>query len=159
MSNPVVAALAGNFDRAHDLIMHFIDICPDALWAQSSGGWPVWQHVVHHYGCIDHFVLQEGETPVPGICSKDVVMFKTVPQEPLSKAEVKAYALAQKAQADAYVARLTDTTLAECNEGLSARKNERMDHATTLTRLSGHGFYHLAPCDGILRQNGLPGIY
>ena len=159
MSNPILAALVENFDRVHNLTLHFIDTCPDALWGQKSCGWPVWQHIAHTYGCIDHFVLQEGDTPTPALCSRDVIMFNTTPQEPLSKSEIKVYALAKKAQADAYIARLSDAALPKRNQGLSTRKNEDISHAGTLSRLSGHGFYHLAPCDGILRQNGLPGIY
>jgi len=160
MSRQIIAELAANFERAHGFYLQFIDQCPDELWTKKFGAWPLWQHIAHVYGCIDYFVLQEGEQPAPYPCGVDnplVFEFKT--GETVDKNAMRAYALTMKAKADAYINGLTDAMLGENNAGFTVRKNEARTHALTMSVLASHAYYHFGTLDTALREYGYKGLY
>jgi hypothetical protein len=160
MSRQLVAELAANFERAHGFYLQFIDQCPDALWAKKFGAWPLWQHIVHVYGCIDHFVLQEGQQPTPCPCKVDnILAFEFHAGEMVDKNATRAYVLTMKAKADAYINSLADAMLGEKNAGFTARKQEDRTHALTMSVLAGHAYYHFGTLDTALREHGCKGIY
>lgn len=45
MSRDIVAALEEPYQRSWALLAQFMDICPENIWAETNGGWPVWQQV------------------------------------------------------------------------------------------------------------------
>jgi hypothetical protein len=160
MSRHIVAELAANFERAHGFYLQFIAECPDELWTKRFGAWPLWQHVVHVYGCIDYFVLQEGQQPISCPCKVgNILIFEFHADEAVDKTAVHAYVLAMKARADTYINSLTDAALGEKNAGFSARKNEDRTHALTMSVLAGHAYYHFGTLDTALREYGYKGIY
>ena len=160
MSRRVVAEFAANFERAHGFYLQFIDQCPDALWTKKFGAWPLWEHIVHVYGCVDYFVLQEGQEPTPYPCGVDnLLIFAFKAGEAVDKSAMRAYVQTMKAKADAYINGLTDAMLGENNAGFSARKNEVRTHALTMSVLASHAYYHFGTLDTALREHGYPGIY
>ena len=160
MSRQIVTELAANFERAHGFYLQFIDQCPDGLWAKKFGAWPLWQHIVHVYGCIDYFVLQDGQQPTPYPCKVgNISAFEFHAGETVDKSAMRAYVLTMKAKADAYINSLTDAALDKKNAGFSARKNEDRTHALTLSVLAGHAYYHFGTLDTALREHGYKGIY
>jgi hypothetical protein len=160
MSRKIVAELAANFERAHGFYLQFLDQCPEELWTKKFGAWPLWQHVVHVYGCIDHFVLQEGGQPTPYPCGvDDLLAFKFKAGSQVDKSAMRAYVLTMKAKADAYINGLADAMLGGINAGFTARKNDPRTHAMTLSVLAGHAYYHFGTLDTALREHGYPGIY
>ena len=160
MSRHLVDELAANFERVHGFYLQFIARCPDELWAKKFGAWPLWQHIVHVYGCIEYFVLQDGQQPAPRPCKAgNLLTFEFPAGETVDKTAMHAYVLAMKARADAYVAGLDDAALGETNAGYSARKNEGRTHALTMSVLAGHAYFHFGVLDAALREHGFPGIY
>ena len=160
MSRHLVAELAANFERAHSFYLQFIDQCPDELWTKKFGAWPLWQHIVHVYGCIDYFVLQEGQQQTPYPCEIDnILIFAFKADEAVDKSAMRDYALSMKAKADAYINGLSDAALGDINAGFSARKKEARTHALTMSVLASHAYYHFGTLDTALREHGYQGIY
>ena len=160
MSRRIVAELAANFERAHGFYLQFIAQCPDELWAKKFGAWPPWQHIVHVYGCIDYYVLQDGQEPSPYPCKAgNILTFDFPAGETVDKSAAQAYALTMKAKADAYINSLSDADLGEKNAGFTARKKEERTHALTMSVMASHAYYHFGTLDTALREHGFKGIY
>ena len=160
MSGRIVAELASNFERAHGFYLQFLDECPDGLWTKKFGAWPLWQHIVHVYGCIDLFVLQDGQEATPPPCAaENILIFAFKAGETVEKSAMRAYVLTMKAKADAYIAGVSDAMLGENNAGFSARKKEARTHALTLSVLASHAYYHFGTLDTALREHGCKGIF
>jgi len=171
MSKHIVSQLAANFLRTHGFYQQFIDQCPEALWTKKCGSGPAWQHIVHVYGCIDHFVRQEGQTPIPWPCqATSILTFAFDADAMVDKAAMRAYIQTMKAKANAYINSLTDAALGETNAGYTSRKihnmgaaepgkKEECSHALTLSVLATHAFYHFGILDAALRDSGYKGIY
>ena len=163
MSRRIVTELAANFTRIHGFYLQFIDECPEALWTKKSGGWPLWQHIVHVYGAIDHLVRKEGQPPAPYPCKViDLIALEFAEGAMVDKVTCRAYMLTMKAVGDAYIDALTDDLLSEKNAGYSARRKigtGDCSHALTLSMLAAHGYYHFSILDAALREHGCKGIY
>ena len=180
MSKRIVSQLAANFARTHHLYLQFVDQCPDELWVKRFGPWPLWQHIVHVYGSIDHLVLQEGQEPTPYPCRADnILAFAFDADAMMDKTAMRVYMQIMKAKADAYIDGLTDAALGETHAGYSSRKIHSMNaaapggtpaghsappkedcsHALALSMLAAHPFYHFGILDTALRDHGCKGIY
>jgi hypothetical protein len=160
MSRQIVADLAANFERVHGFYLQFLDECPDVLWTKKFGAWPLWQYIVHAYGCIDYFVLQEGQEATPYPCAaENILIFAFKAGETVEKSAMRAYVLTMKAKADAYIAGLDDAMLGLSNAGFTARKKETRTHALTMSVLASHAYYHFGTLDTALREHGYKGIH
>ena len=159
MSNPQIAALTMPFERAHTLLLQFVDVCPDELWKTTFGGWPTWQQVAHTFGAYDYFTQQEGDAPFTPLCTREIAGLTVQGTEVISKQAVKDFAAQAKTRVDAYLARLTEKDLTARNDGFSTRKGADLTHAFTIGMLASHIFYHLGTCDAGLRERGLPGVF
>ena len=160
MSGQIVRELATNFERAHGFYLQFLDQCPHGLWVKKFGAWPIWQHIVHVYGCIDYFVLQEGQQHTPYPCNaNNVLTFEFPTDATVNNSAMRAYVLTMKTKADAYISSLTDAALGETNAGFTARKKEARTHALTMSMLAVHAYYHFGTLDTALREHGYKGIY
>lgn len=158
MSNNIVLAAQVPFQHAYSLLSAFVDQCPDHIWVEKKGGWPIWQQVTHALSALSFFANVPGDAPVPP-CPIEVLRLTTQGTQPLDKATVRDYAAACKARADAYIANLSDEALAAENTPLSARIGFSVSHAATLGMLASHTLYHLGSCDAALRDHGLPGAF
>ena len=160
MSRQIVAKLAANFRRIHGFYLQFINQCPDELWTKKFGAWPLWQHIVHVYGCIDYFVLQEDQQPTPYPCGVDnILVFAFKAGAAVDKSAMRAYMLIMKAKADAYINSLSDAALGESNMGFSTREKGDRSHALTMSTLASHAYYHFGTLETALREHGYKGIY
>lgn len=159
MSNSIVTAAQGPFQNAYGLLTKYIDACPDEIWKEKSGGWPVWQQVVHDLSAICFLTDTHEDAPISLPCDPEAARLLIQGTTPATKADVKAYAEQCKARADAYIARLTDADLAALNEPLSARIGFPVPHAATLGMLASHTMYHLGSCDAALRNHGISGVF
>lgn len=160
MSKEIVQSQQGSFDFTLSLVDQFLDICPENIWVETFGGWPVWQQLYHALSAIDFFVMGDTEAPTPGLFEDPTVAhFNPAPGTPPTRMEMKEYAATMKKKADAYFARIKDSDLAKKNLGLSVRTNMEWDNARTVIMLSGHILYHLGSCDAALRQHGLKGVF
>ena len=159
MSNTIVLASQGLFQKSFELLTAFIEQCPEELWQAKKGGWPLWQQVAHSMSALCFFVDGPEDAPITSPCPPEELRLTKVGTTPVPKAAVLEYARLCKARADAYIAGLTDAQLTEINRPLSARLSVDTTHAGTLCSLGAHTFYHLGGCDAILRESGHPGIF
>ena len=73
MSRTLTTAAAVPFAHAWSLLEAYVDACPEAIWEEKNGGWPVWQQMLHAVTVLDFFTC--GEQPLlPAPAPQDVLM-------------------------------------------------------------------------------------
>jgi len=164
MSQAILDGQRAAFEHAYGLVTQFIQVCPEDVWAEKFGGWPVWQQVYHALGSCQFWTLQDGEMPEQGLYPPEVNKLQSTPDVAPAKKDVLEYAARMKAKADAYLDALRDTDLPGLNQGLADRMKalgvpREFSHSQTLVMLSGHLLYHLGACDAALRERGLKGVF
>jgi hypothetical protein len=163
MSQSIISGQRASFEHAFGLMIRFIEVCPEDIWAKTFGGWPVWQQVYHALGSCQ-MGLRDGETPEQGLYPPEVGMLDSTPDKPPIKNDVLEYAARLKARAGAYLTALQDVDLPGINQRLTDRMKAKgiqheFSHSQTLVLLSGHLLYHLGACDAALRERGLKGVF
>ncbi len=160
MSRAIVAELEKPYQRTWGLLCQFMDVCPDEIWAETNGGWPVWQQVAHTVAVLNFFILEnDDDTIVPAPTEFGVLMLKEQGQQVVSKEALKAYGATVKAAVDARVARLTDADLTRIQERVSKKIGRELSYGAVMVMLASHTMYHLGSCDAALRDHGLPGVF
>ena len=160
MSRAIVAELENPYQRAWSLMCQFMDVCPDEIWAETNGGWPVWQQVAHTVAVLNFFILEnDDDTFVPAPAEFGVLMLKEQGQQVVSKEAMKAYGAAVKAAVDARVAKLTDADLTRVQERVSKKIGRELTYGAVMVMLASHTTYHLGSCDAALRDHGLLGVF
>jgi hypothetical protein len=159
MSREIVQAAQGSFERAYSLLTEYMDVCPDDVWAEKNGGWPVWQQIAHALWVLDFFVCGDGEAMLPAPFGVDVARFKAQGDTVVGKAAIKEYATAVKSRVDGWLARLTDDGLGGTNAVLSKKMGRDLSYMATVVMLASHSSYHLGSCDAALRDHGLAGVF
>ena len=160
MSRAIVAELENPYQRAWSLMCQFMDVCPDEIWAETNGGWPVWQQVAHTVAVLNFFILEnDDDTFVPAPAELGVLMLKEQGQQVVSKEAMQAYGATVKAAVDARVARLTDADLTRIQERVSKKIGRELTYGAIMVMLASHTTYHLGSCDAALRDHGLPGVF
>lgn len=160
MSRAIVAELESPYQRSWGLMCQFMDVCPDEIWAETNGGWPVWQQVAHTVAVLNFFILEnDDDTIVPAPTEFGVLMLKEQGQQVVSKEAMKTYGAAVKAAVDARVAKLTDADLTRVQERVSKKIGRELTYGAVMVMLASHTNYHLGSCDAALRDHGLPGVF
>ncbi|MDR2368210.1 MAG: DinB family protein [Deltaproteobacteria bacterium] len=157
MTRSTVETLATACADSASLIFKLIDECPDNLWSEKAGNWPIWQHVAHSASATDFF-LPGDSVPLPQGLTPDVAGLKVVGTEPVAKAALKDYYKGAQAKIDAFLAGLSDDDLPKENQKLKGI-GLNWTIAKTVTLLCGHPLYHLGNADAVLRSHGHKGIF
>ena len=158
MSRTIVMATQMPFQSAFALLERFIDICPEDIWQEKNGGWPVWQQVYHALTVMDFFVGDVG-TPSQWPFDEATGQLACVSEQNLSKADASRLAAEAKARVEVYLAARTDEELAQPEPRLTAIFGADMPHAAIIGMLASHTLYHVGSCDAALRDHGLPGVF
>lgn len=158
MSRNIVMAVQAPFQNAFGLLERYIDVCPEEIWKEKNGGWPVWQQIYHALTAIDFFVGQVG-TPSEWPFDQATGSLGTVSEQHLSRGEAKKLAAEAKARADLYLSGLNDANLAEREPRLSAVFGSDVFHGAIVGMLASHTLYHVGSCDAALRDHGLKGVF
>ena len=159
MKRDITQSLESNMLHAFGLMDRFVEVCPDDVWVENFGGWPVWQQVYHAFAAMGFFLRAADapeETPPFGAVESSL---RVVASGVAGKAELKEYIARAKEAAGAYASALDDAALDRPNEGFSARMNRTTTHAGVLSLIAAHTMYHLGACDAALRQRGLAGVF
>jgi len=159
MSQDIVKALRGPVETSFTLLGTFIDACPDDLWGEKKGGWPVWQQIYHAIGAVYFFIEMPGEAAPPSLASHGVGALSEVATEVVGKAEIREALDAAQVLVNKFLAGLDDGDLVKRNEPLFAKAKFEMSLAGTISMVSAHTLYHLGSCDAALRERGLPGVF
>jgi hypothetical protein len=157
MSRAIVEALEASFASTAKLVAKLAEICPDSLWQEKAGLWPIWQHVTHCGSAISFFTPGD-PVALPKEISPDVANLKVVGEGLVEKQVVLGYFNANKALAEAFMAGLADSDLTKNNAKVKPFGLE-WTIAQTLVLFSSHINYHLGHADAVLRANGLEGAF
>ena len=159
MSQAIVNSLKPQVEHAFGLLGKFIDVCPDDIWAEKSGGWPISQQIYHAVAAVDLFVAAPGEAASELLADLEVVQLTKTADQVVPREKVKAAGLKAKATVDKYLAALQDEDLPQRNETPFKKINFEMTHAGTIVLLASHTLYHLGAGDAALRNHGLKGVF
>lgn len=158
MSRDIVLAAQGPFLHAWGLLATYIETCPENVWKEKNGGWPVWQQIAHAVMSLDFFV-RGTEDFLPAPCDVDTGMLEVQGSSVVSRQAMQAYAAAVKERVDAWLAGLTDADLTRLDPVLTQTLGWDVPYAAVLGMLASHTGYHLGSCDAALRDHGLPGVF
>ena len=137
--------------------MQLIEECPEELWGEKAGSWPIWQHVVHAASGVTLFCPGEKIAPPEGL--KGEILGLREPGEGVcARKAALDYFKAARGVAEAYLGSLADVDLAGENGHLKAVGLE-WSIAKSLVMLSSHTLYHLWNADAVLRSHGHKGIF
>ncbi|MDR1045616.1 MAG: DinB family protein [Candidatus Adiutrix sp.] len=159
MSQAIVNTFAGRLKETFDLLAKFIETCPDDIWAEKFGGWPVWQEIYHAVRAVNLFVEVPGQTPPPLLVSPEVCGLKEVGAEAPPQARIREQCLAARELVGRYLENLEDEDLPKRNETPFRIINFDLTHGGTLLLLASHNLYHLGAGDSALRSHGRPGVF
>lgn len=160
MSRDIVAALEEPYQRAWALLAQYMDTCPENIWAETNGGWPVWQQVAHAIAVLNFFILEkDDEAFLPAPAGIGVLMLKEQGKGVVSKEAMQAYGKSVKAAVDARLAALSNADLTRVQERVSKKIGRDLTYAAMIAMLASHTTYHLGSCDAALRDHGLPGVF
>ena len=158
MSRTLTTAAAVTYAHAWSMLEAYTDACPDAIWEEKHGGWPVWQQMLHAVTVLDFFTCGDASL-LPAPAPQDVLMLTVQGTEKVDKAGLRAYMSAVKGRVDAWLAALDDAALSVKDERLSAALGFEVSAMWVLVMLASHTQYHLGSCDAALRDHGLPGVF
>lgn len=161
MSHAIVSALKAPIDQSFGMLSQYIEVCPENIWVETSGGWPVWQQVYHAINAVPFFTAAPDAAPAAPLIEEKYCGLQgcAPPTIAITREDMKA-ALAQALQdIEALVAGLDDADLTSRNEGVYQRIGMEMTMAGTLALLASHTLYHLGSCDAALRNHGIPGVF
>ncbi|MDR2050804.1 MAG: DinB family protein [Deltaproteobacteria bacterium] len=153
---PATEGLEAIFENVFGNMEKFIEVCPDNIWTQKFGGWPVWQHVYHILALTGTFAA--GAPPAQLPMPMETVRLAQTPDTSWSRREAKVFAAQMRLSAGSFCAGLGDADLGRKNEFLSQMFKSDMPHSAAFALMIGHLFYHLGVCDSALRENGLKGM-
>jgi len=159
MATPIKDSLAASITRVFGLMDEFLKFCPEEIWGQHFGGWPVWRQFLHSFSAVDFFLRDENaaEEAQPFGAGAGNLRVKDSAAPAPSKEKMREYMEAVQKRVNDYLAALDDATLGQLNKGLSARLGQGFTHAATIALLAHHTMYHLGSCDAALRESGRPG--
>jgi uncharacterized damage-inducible protein DinB len=159
MSQAIVNSLKPQVEHAFGLLGKFIDVCPDEVWAEKSGGWPVAQQIYHAVAAVDLFVEAPGVAAAELLADLEVVQLAKTAGQVVPRDKVKAAWVKAKALVDKYLAALQDEALPQRNETPLKKIKFELTHAGTIVLLASHTLYHVGAGDSALRDHGLEGVF
>lgn len=158
MSNAIVMTCQAPIQNAFTLLNKYIEICPENIWIEKNGGWPIWQQVYHTLAAFDFFTGPVG-TPSQWPFGIDVAQLRVVSDKTFAKEEAKKLSAEAKVRVELYIAGLSDATLTATVPHLSKIMGYDVTHGMVLSMLGSHILYHIGSCDSALRDHGLEGTF
>ena len=159
MSRDIINAIQAPYRHSWSLLTQFIDVCPDKIWDEKRGGWPVWQQIAHTLGVLNFFTLGEKDAPASAPCDMDTLMLKVQGSRAIGKDAMREYANVVHTGVDAWLDSLSDKDLASIHTVLSKKIGRDVAYGAAVAMLATHTYYHIGSCDAALRDNGLPGVF
>lgn len=136
----------------------FISICPDNIWGEKFGGFPVCQQIYHSLWATGMMLASinghQVVEPIPqfGPLNADN---KAMP----SKADCSSLLAGLKQALKMLMEELADESLLQKNEGLSKKMGRDVTNGEVLEFAALHCSYHLGSCDAALRNHNLEGSW
>ncbi|ULQ58830.1 DinB family protein [Brucepastera parasyntrophica] len=134
------------------MLEYHVENCPDDLWNTSKAGFLFWQQLLHTIAGI-FFWMRDGDLPFnePFPDRKVYPELEGIPEDLITRQEMKEYCAEAKKQAEAFFAGKDDPWLAQP----SAIYGEIINLDAVFMQIR-HIQYHVGHCDAILREAGRP---
>lgn len=161
MSHAIISALKAPINQSFGMLSQYIDVCPENIWMETSGGWPVWQQVYHAITAVAFFTNGPDTAPPATLIEEKYCGLQSCapPAIAITREDMKDVLAKALQDIDALVAGMDDADLTSRNEGIYQRIGMEVTMAGTLTMLASHTLYHLGSCDAALRNHGISGVF
>lgn len=157
MANQYVKQYQNAMEFALTLYDKFVEICPDEIWSEKFGGWPICQQCYHALwaagmmmSSINGRQIVDPESRFPLDSAN-----KTMP----AKQDVKGLIAGIKGAFSQLLEELENEALLQKDEPLSKRFGRPVTNGEALELLVCHMQYHLGACDAALRDKNLEGSW
>ena len=159
MSRDIINAVQAPYRHSWSLLTQFMDACPENIWNETNGGWPVWQQVAHTIAVLDFFTLGAEDALLPAPCDQATLFLKMQGAGAVGKDAMREYAEAVRIRVDAWLEGLSDADLVRVHDVLSKKIGRDVTYGAAVAMLASHSCYHIGSCDAALRNHGLPGVF
>ena len=152
--NNFVEVLRGQYLKAFDAILALIDHCPDEMWTESHGGFPMAQQLLHPILDSIYYLRHDNRPPerLETIVARLDVLQPNLDRpatETLSKDEIRALAGEHRPEIEEWF-----DTLADCGLEESATDEGETKLRTTLMNLR-HLAYHGGHADAAFHERNM----
>lgn len=159
MSDPVIEGFKKEFDRFHDILVKQIDACPsEEAWAEKTGRFPYWWHILHALALIEVYALPAGAPSRQTCCPRDVAFAKAEAEKSPTREEIRSLATVMKELAYEFFASQNLQTLTAPNENMTKTLGRECTNLNALIGMIRHYTYHIGCVDSLLRARGIPGL-
>lgn len=157
MANQYVKQYQNVMEFTLALYDKYVEICPEEIWNEKFGGWPICQQCYHALwasgmmmASINGRQVVEPESPFPLNASN-----KTMP----SKQDVKGMIAGIKSAYSQLLGELENEALLQPDEPLASKLGRPVTNGEALELIVAHLQYHLGSCDAALREKNLEGSW
>ena len=157
-SNLFITCFRADFDRFFGMLELQMERCPDGLWAEHVGGWPISQQFFHSLVCNEVYVFPDKEPDWHGH-SKEIAMLDRDLDAPISRDAMRKLAATMKRAAHTYMDGLSAVALTEKHQTFSRLMGKDMNHLQALIAMIRHCNYHLGCIDTLFIERGIPLVY
>lgn len=158
MSNQYVQPYVASVNFTFGLYEKFLVLCPENIWEEKFGGWPValqYYHALSATGMLISSINgKKAENPAP----ESGGLGDSLDHIPAS-ALAKTYLVNLKKAFQDTIATLTDADLLKINGPVTQKFGRDVTVAETLELMACHMQYHLGACDGALRNSDLTAAF
>jgi len=157
--DPAVQCFADEFDRFHTYLLKQIEVCPDHIWQDRTGGHFFWQELLHAFYCVQLYALPDGARESDFGIGRQAALLRADAPSAMSKAQLRDIAGRMASMAHEYMGGLDQDRLLLPNAALTRFVGKERTHLAALIGMVRHYTYHLGCCDNALRERGIPGVY
>lgn len=158
MANSFVKNYQGQMAFAIGLYKKYLEICPQDVWREKFGGWPVAQQIYHALAATVMFMAsitgKMPENPAPTLGDLNNRAETPAPREQAARLLANIETALEEMFAD-----LSDEDLLKKNDQASQMLGRDTSNAAVIELMTCHLQYHLGSCDAALRQRGLEGAF
>lgn len=158
MANDFVKQYEAPIDFTFGLFEKFLVLCPEHIWQEKFGGWPVSLQYYHALAATGMMIASIGGIRAENPNPKASDLGDSLDNLPTTD-EARTFLASLKRALDATIEKLTDQDLLKKDEPLSEKFGRDVTVAETLELIACHMQYHLGACDGALRATGLAAAF
>ena len=147
----ITGLIKAQFEVSFAMLADEIEACPDSLWLEKAGGFPIWQQILHALHGAAYWLRpgsEEFPEPFPG--RKLYPELDGEAEGSVSKEELLSFAREVESRARRFFSLLRDEEL--------QRPSWIEPSARTFDLIAGqlrHLMYHAGHCDSALRERGI----
>lgn len=147
----------GPVDFTFGLFEKFLVLCPEEIWKEEFGGWPVCLQYYHALAATGIMIASIGGVKAENPAPDSGELGESLDNQP-DAADARVYLANLKNAFNETVARMDDEDLLKNNGPMTQKFGRNISNAETLEFIAAHMQYHLGACDGALRGKGVESV-